>query len=181
MNTPLKLPVDEEPFLSDRSDGARRNTHAKSLGLSLGGNKIQPPHLERLAVVYVRQSTPQQVLDHRESRELQYKLADRAVDLGWSRDRVLVIDDDQVEIRPAAAYWGQGALIAEKNLKDDLGEDFQVMTIGPAGEKCVRYACLSHDFGRQAGRSGVGAVLGSKNIKAIAIRGTRGLMLQSTS
>jgi aldehyde:ferredoxin oxidoreductase len=49
------------------------------------------------------------------------------------------------------------------------------MTIGPAGEKQVRYACLSHDFGRQAGRSGVGAVLGSKNIKAIAVRGTKGL------
>ncbi len=88
---------------------------------------------------------------------------------------LLVIDDDQVEIRSATAYWGQGALTVEKRLKDDLGEAFQIMSIGPAGEKRVRYACLSHDFGRQAGRSGVGAVLGSKNIKAIAVRGTRGL------
>ena len=88
---------------------------------------------------------------------------------------LLVIDDDRVEIRSAAAYWGQGALTAEKNLKADLGEDFQIMTIGPGGEKRVRYACMSHDFGRQAGRSGVGAVLGSKNIKAIAVRGTNGL------
>jgi aldehyde:ferredoxin oxidoreductase len=87
----------------------------------------------------------------------------------------LFIDDDQVEIRSAAAYWGQGALTAEKHLKADLGEDFQIMTIGPGGEKRVRYACMSHDFGRQAGRSGVGAVLGSKNIKAIAVRGTKGL------
>ncbi len=84
----------------------------------------------------------------------------------------LFIDDGRVEIRPADAYWGQGALSCEKNLKTDLGEDFQILTIGPAGEKKVRYACLSHDFGRQAGRSGVGAVLGSKRIKAIAVRGT---------
>ena len=117
MNTPLKLPVDEGHFLSDRSDGARRNTHAQSLGLSLGGTKIQPHHLERLAVVYVRPSTPQQVLDHRESRELQYKLADRAVDLGWSRDRVLVIDDDQA--RTASTIEGRlgfQRLLAEVSL-----------------------------------------------------------------
>ena len=88
---------------------------------------------------------------------------------------LLVIDDDRVEIRPAGNCWGQGSLTAEKMLKDDLGEDFQILTIGPAGERMVRYACLSHDFGRQAGRSGVGAVLGSKHIKAIAVRGTKGL------
>jgi aldehyde:ferredoxin oxidoreductase len=87
----------------------------------------------------------------------------------------LLIDDDRVEIRPADSYWGQGALTAEKHLKADLGEDFQILTIGPAGEQMVRYACLSHDFGRQAGRSGVGAVLGSKRIKAIAVRGTGSL------
>jgi aldehyde:ferredoxin oxidoreductase len=87
----------------------------------------------------------------------------------------LVIDDGRVEIRPADAYWGQGALTVEKSLKTDLGEDFQILTVGPAGEKMVRYACLSHDFGRQAGRSGVGAVLGSKRIKAIAVRGTGSL------
>jgi DNA invertase Pin-like site-specific DNA recombinase len=57
--------------------------------------KILPCHFERLAVVYVRQSTPHQVLQHRESRERQYALADHAVSLGWHRDRVLVIDDDQ--------------------------------------------------------------------------------------
>ena len=56
--------------------------------------KIQGDHLEKLAVVYVRQSTPRQVLEHRESTDLQYKLANRAVALGWAQDRVLVIDDD---------------------------------------------------------------------------------------
>ena len=56
--------------------------------------KVGPRHLERLAVVYVRQSTPQQVLDHKESTARQYALADRAVALGWVRDRVITIDDD---------------------------------------------------------------------------------------
>ncbi len=57
-------------------------------------DKIRAEHIERLAVVYVRQSTPQQVLDHQESTRLQYNLKNRALDLGWPQDRVLVIDDD---------------------------------------------------------------------------------------
>jgi aldehyde:ferredoxin oxidoreductase len=87
----------------------------------------------------------------------------------------LFIDDEQVEIRPAESYWGMGALSCEAQLKKDLAEDFQILTIGPAGENRVRFACISHDFGRQAGRTGVGAVLGSKNIKAIAVKGTGSL------
>ena len=57
--------------------------------------KIQAHHLQRLAIVYVRQSSPQQVLHHRESTALQYDLRRYAVELGWSPERVLVIDDDQ--------------------------------------------------------------------------------------
>src|SRR6186713_2346164 len=56
--------------------------------------KLRPWHLDRVAFVYVRQSTPQQVLDHKESTARQYALADRAVALGWARDRVTTIDDD---------------------------------------------------------------------------------------
>ena len=56
--------------------------------------KIAARHLERLAVVYVRQSTMQQVLDHQASTQMQYGLVHRAVALGWSEKRVLVIDDD---------------------------------------------------------------------------------------
>jgi hypothetical protein len=56
--------------------------------------KILPRHLERLAVVYVRQSTMQQVLAHQESTRLQYRLAHRAMALGWAEARVLVIDED---------------------------------------------------------------------------------------
>jgi DNA invertase Pin-like site-specific DNA recombinase len=56
--------------------------------------KLRPWHLDRLAVVYVRQSTPQQVLEHQESTDRQYALVDRAIALGWRADAVLVIDDD---------------------------------------------------------------------------------------
>src|SRR5271166_1744883 len=65
--------------------------------------KIQDRHLARLAIVYVRQSSPQQVLEHRESRERQYGLADQAIALGWPKDRVLVIDDDQGQSGRSAA------------------------------------------------------------------------------
>src|SRR3954452_2538835 len=56
--------------------------------------KIKPWHLDRSAIVYVRQSTPQQVVEHQESTARQYALAGRAVDLGWPRTRVEVIDED---------------------------------------------------------------------------------------
>src|SRR6185369_2737481 len=60
----------------------------------------------------------------------------------------------------------------ESALNARLGSDFQIAAIGPAGERAVRYATISHD-GRHAGRGGSGAVLGSKNVKAIAVRGSR--------
>jgi DNA invertase Pin-like site-specific DNA recombinase len=67
------------------------NATPRSLPLS---PKVQAAHLDRNAIVYVRQSTPQQVLDHQESTARQYALADRAALLGWTRDRVITIDDD---------------------------------------------------------------------------------------
>lgn len=84
----------------------------------------------------------------------------------------LVIEDDKVHVIEGEALIGKGALEAEEELKTRLGEDYQIITIGPAGENGVVFACISHDFGRQAGRTGIAAVLGSKNIKAIAVRGT---------
>lgn len=66
-------------------------------------DKIRRPHLERLAIVYVRQSTQRQVLENRESTELQYKLTRRAEELGWRPDRVLVIDEDLGHSGPSAA------------------------------------------------------------------------------
>lgn len=89
----------------------------------------------------------------------------------------LYIDDDQVELRDARTYWGKGALETETVMKNDLGEWFQLATIGPAGENLVRYANINHEFGRQAGRCGMGAVMGSKGLKAIAVHGTGGIPL----
>src|SRR5436190_23020855 len=62
---------------------------------ALTAPKIRGRHVDRLAIVYVRQSTPQQVADHRESADLQYQLRRRAVTLGWPDARVLVLDDGQ--------------------------------------------------------------------------------------
>jgi len=104
---------------------------------------------------------------------LKYAGFDMAVITGKAKKPTyLYIRDDIIEIRDAKAYWGKGSLTCEEMMKKDLGEDFQILTIGPAGEKLVNFACISHDFGRQAGRTGIGAVLGSKNIKAIAVKGT---------
>ena len=87
----------------------------------LGVGKIQPCHLDRLAVVYIRQSTPQQVLEHRESRERQYALANYATTLGWPADRILVIDEDQGRSgRSADTRAGFQHLLAEVTL-DHVG------------------------------------------------------------
>lgn len=85
---------------------------------------------------------------------------------------ILVIDDDSVRLEPAEDFAGFSNLHLQGVLKNRLGPEYQTASIGPAGERLVRYATISHD-GRHAGRGGSGAVLGSKNIKAIAVRGTR--------
>lgn len=85
--------------------------------LNLATSKIQPQHLDRLAVVYVRQSSPRQVTENRESRELQYSLSRRAVAYGWHEDRVLIIDDDQGQSgRTAENRMGFQRLLAEVGL-----------------------------------------------------------------
>ena len=87
----------------------------------------------------------------------------------------LVIDDDKVELRDASKYWGMRSLACEKALKEDLGQDFEMATIGPAAENGILFSCITHDFGRQAGRTGQGTVLGSKKLKAICVRGSKSL------
>src|SRR5262245_20316480 len=76
--------------------------------------KILDWHLDRLAIIDVRQSDPHQVLNHRESRERQYALADHAAALGWATDRILIIDDDQgVSARTPDLRGGFQRLLAE--------------------------------------------------------------------
>ncbi|WP_306978859.1 recombinase family protein [Streptomyces canus] len=82
--------------------------------------KVQPWQLDRLAVVYVRQSTPQQVLDHAESTRLQYGLTQRAVDLGWPASRILVIDEDLGQSASSLVDPGFQRLVSEVGL-DHVG------------------------------------------------------------
>jgi Resolvase, N terminal domain len=76
--------------------------------------KIHPEHRDRVAVIYVRQSSRQQVLEHSESTRLQYALAERAAALGWARSRIMVIDDDLgVSAATADARAGFARLVTE--------------------------------------------------------------------
>lgn len=85
---------------------------------------------------------------------------------------VVRIDHDGVSFEPARELWGKSSAETEEAVRAKLGTDYRVAGIGPAGERLVRYASLSHD-GRHAARGGLGAVLGAKRVKAIAVRGDR--------
>ncbi len=90
----------------------------------------------------------------------------------------LYIKDDQVEIRDAAHLWGLEILDTEEKLRAEVGERLaRVCEIGPAGEKLVRIAGIVNDFKDIAGRTGLGAVMGSKKLKAIVVRGSKNLPL----
>ncbi|MBU6997722.1 MAG: aldehyde ferredoxin oxidoreductase family protein [Theionarchaea archaeon] len=85
----------------------------------------------------------------------------------------IYIKDEDIQIRDATSLWGKDSFAAEeaiKNLHND--RRIRVASIGPAGENSVRFACVNIDLYRQAARGGVGAVMGSKNLKAIAIKGS---------
>jgi aldehyde:ferredoxin oxidoreductase len=88
----------------------------------------------------------------------------------------LYINDDEVELRDAGHLWGQSVWKTEEALKTSLQDPLlRVCSIGKAGEMGVLYAAVVNDLHRAAGRSGVGTVMGSKNLKAIAVRGTKGV------
>ncbi len=93
-----------------------------------------------------------------------------------ARPVYLSIVDDTAELRDAAHLWGKTVWQTEEILKKEAGDPLtRVSSIGRAGESQALYACIVNDLHRAAGRSGVGAVAGSKNLKAIAVRGTRGV------
>ncbi|MDY6965711.1 MAG: aldehyde ferredoxin oxidoreductase family protein [Halobacteriota archaeon] len=83
----------------------------------------------------------------------------------------ICIDDGEVQIYPAEKYSGLDTVETQEAIKKDIGEDFKVACIGPAGEKLVRYAIIRNEH-RGCTRNGPGALMGSKNLKAIAVRGT---------
>ncbi len=86
----------------------------------------------------------------------------------------IVINDDKAEIRDAKKFWGMGTDEFDKEFIGELGDrQFETCYIGPAGENLVDYACILHTAARAAGRGGGGCVMGSKNIKAIAVKGSK--------
>ncbi|GAB6157170.1 aldehyde ferredoxin oxidoreductase family protein [Desulfotomaculum varum] len=84
----------------------------------------------------------------------------------------LKIQNDQVSLESAAHLWGKGTRATEFQLRDACGAESAVLSIGPAGENQVPFACISSELYRQAGRGGVGSVMGSKNLKAVVVSGT---------
>lgn len=90
----------------------------------------------------------------------------------------LNISDDKFELLPADEFWGQTTWKTEPGIKEKHGDsDIKVCSIGRAGENGVLFASVVNDLDRAAGRSGVGAVMGSKNLKAVAVRGTKGVQV----
>ena len=88
----------------------------------------------------------------------------------------LWVENDKAELRDAADLWGKSTWDTEEIIKKSHQDpQIRVCSIGRAGENGVMYACIVNDLHRAAGRSGVGAVMGSKNLKAVALRGTKGL------
>ena len=107
---------------------------------------------------------------------LKYAGYDMIIFEGKSKKPVyLWIDDDKVELRDAQHLWGKTTRETESAVIDETAPEAKVARIGPAGERQVRFACIINDLGNAAGRSGVGAVMGSKNLKAVAVKGTKGI------
>ncbi len=87
----------------------------------------------------------------------------------------LSILDDDIQLKNASHLWGKTVWETEENLANEFDSQARIASIGPAGETLCRFACVVNDRHRAAGRSGVGAVMGSKNLKAIAVRAKKGL------
>jgi aldehyde:ferredoxin oxidoreductase len=109
--------------------------------------------------------------------ELKYAGYDQLLVTGRAAEPVYVlIKDGCTEIRSATHLWGKSVWDTERLIKEELKDDsLQISSIGQAGENRVRYAAVINNLSRAAGRTGMGAVMGSKNLKAIAVKGTQGL------
>ncbi len=86
----------------------------------------------------------------------------------------LYLNDGKAEVRDASDLWDQDTYDTQKAIKKTAGDSsVSVACIGPAGEKLIRYACIINDKGRAAGRCGMGALMGSKNLKAVVVSGNK--------
>jgi aldehyde:ferredoxin oxidoreductase len=111
--------------------------------------------------------------------ELKFAGYDHIVVSGKSKEPVyLFIDDDHVEIRKAGDLWGRNVWETTERLREEIGDpELQILSIGEAGENLVLYAAIMNSFTRAFGRTGMGAIMGSKRLKAVAVRGTRGIKI----
>lgn len=108
--------------------------------------------------------------------ELKYAGYDLVVIEGKARKPVYIwLQDDRVEIRDASRAWGSNVPDTTDMLRAETDDEAKVACIGPAGEKLVLFACIMNEMHRAAGRSGVGAVMGSKNLKALVVSGSGGV------
>jgi len=111
--------------------------------------------------------------------ELRHAGYDAVVVTGKAEQPVyLWIKDGEAEIRPAGHLWGLSTLDCQRAVREEMGEPrARLAMIGPGGEKLVRYACVINDVKHAAGRTGLGAVMGSKNLKCVAARGSMAVPL----
>jgi aldehyde:ferredoxin oxidoreductase len=108
--------------------------------------------------------------------EVKYAGYDMVVILGRSPTPTsLVIDDGSVGIHKATDLWGLNTRDTTNELRSKFGKDYHVICIGPAGENLVKFASVMVDYYRAFGRTGMGAVMGSKNLKAVVVRGSKGV------
>ncbi len=91
----------------------------------------------------------------------------------------VVIEDEHIAFEDASDLWGLGSHDAEAILAEKYGIEYSIMSIGPGGENLSNMACINSDYYRQAGRGGIGAVMGSKKLKAILIKGTGGVKVHN--
>ena len=90
----------------------------------------------------------------------------------------LWIKDEKIELRDAKHLWGKDTPTTQRMIREELGDEkIKVASIGPAGENLVRFACIVVTENRALARAGMGAVMGCKNLKAIAVRGTKGVFI----
>lgn len=89
----------------------------------------------------------------------------------------ILIEDKNIFFKDAKDLWGKGSHETEAILAEKYGHGYNILSIGPAGENLVTMSCINSDYYRQAGRGGIGAVMGSKKLKAIVVKGTGGVKI----
>ncbi|MHA1194812.1 MAG: aldehyde ferredoxin oxidoreductase family protein [Promethearchaeota archaeon] len=93
----------------------------------------------------------------------------------------LIIEDEHYELKDASEIWGMDTKNTIKMVQSKLGKEYKVACIGPSGENKIPLACIMNDHGRAVGRSGMGAIMGSKKLKAIAVKSTKKISYENES